>query len=136
MIERPDRGPVGALYDVGVDLELRLAVGVRIGRQQQIVVGLLGVGLLRAGPHDDPPREHATGTLVEHAVEILVALAVVGRVIDRRMVIGVLLAGEQVQPIENQRPARTRQHRTDVVTRQRSAERDEMEVEGTVASLV
>jgi len=50
---------VRALYVVRVNLELRLAIGVRVCREQQIVVGLLRVGFLRARPDDDAAGEHA-----------------------------------------------------------------------------
>jgi len=67
---------VRALHVVGVDLELRLAVGARFGGEQQVVVGLLRVGALRAGPHDDASVEDAMRPLGQHAVEELVARAV------------------------------------------------------------
>src|SRR5713226_4213113 len=42
-----DGGPVRALHVVGVDLQLRLGVDLRVVGKQQVAVGLLGVGFLR-----------------------------------------------------------------------------------------
>src|SRR6266576_3660582 len=75
-VERADGGAVRALHVVGVDLELGLAVGPGLGREQQIVVGLLGVGALRARPHDDSAVEDAVRLLAQQAVEVFVARAV------------------------------------------------------------
>src|SRR2546429_7375441 len=53
LVDRTHRRAVRALHVVGVDLELRLAVGAGFGGEQQVVVGLLRVRALRAGAHDD-----------------------------------------------------------------------------------
>src|SRR4029077_12241092 len=57
-------GAMGALHVVGVNLELRLAVGARVTREEQVVVGLLGVGPLCAGAYDDAAVEHAASVAV------------------------------------------------------------------------
>src|SRR2546430_6455799 len=72
LVERPDGRAVGALDVVGVDLEPGLAVGPRLGREQQVVVGLLRVSALRAGPHAAAAVEYAVRSLRQHAVEALV----------------------------------------------------------------
>jgi hypothetical protein len=50
---------VGAPHIVGEDLELRLGVDPRRRREEQVVVALLAVGLLRFGVHVDLSVEHA-----------------------------------------------------------------------------
>src|SRR5207244_6660386 len=59
LVDRAHRGAVRAFHIVRVDLELGLAVGAGLGREQEVVVGLLRVGPLGAGPHDDAPSEGA-----------------------------------------------------------------------------
>src|SRR6266566_3485728 len=73
---------------------------------------------------------------VEHAVEVLVALAVVRGVVDRGVMIGVLLAGDQVQAVQDQRSTRTRQDRADVMASERAAECDRVQVDPAVAALM
>src|SRR2546425_4308828 len=73
---------------------------------------------------------------VEHAVEVLVALAVVRGVVDRGVMIGVLLGGEQVQAVQDQRSTRTRQDRADVMACERTPESDRMQVDRAVAALM
>ncbi len=135
-IERSDGGAVRAFHVVGIDLELRLAVGVRVSREQQVVVGLLRVGLLGARTHDDAAREYATRLVVEHTVEILVTLTVVSGMVDRRMMIGVLLTGQEVQSVEDQPATRTRQDGADVVPRERRPECHHVQVDRTVPTLM
>jgi len=127
---------VGALHVVRVDLELRLAIGVRVRRQQQVVIRLFGIGLLRARPDDDAPSEDAARMTVEHAIEVLVTLTMVGGMVDRRVMVRVLPAGEQIKAVENQCAARSREDRPDVVARQGGAECDGMEMNGAVAALM
>src|SRR5712664_863849 len=73
---------------------------------------------------------------VEHAVEVLVALAVVRDVIDRGVMIGVLLGGEQVQAVQDQRSTRTRHHGADVMACERTPECDRMQVDRAVPALM
>src|SRR5688572_6704096 len=98
-----------------MDLELRLAVGTRFGRQQQVVVGLLRVGALRAGPDDDPAGEDTPGGGVEHAVEIFVTFAVRLRVIDERVVVHVLSTTQQIETIEDGDRSWAIQHRAEIM---------------------
>src|SRR5206468_8121960 len=87
-------------------------------------------------PHDDTPGEHSTRLFIEHTVEVFVTLAVIGRVIDGGVMVGVLLAGKQVESVQDQCAARTRHDRPDVVARERRAERYGVQVDGAVAPLM
>jgi hypothetical protein len=58
-IQRADRRAMAALHVVGVDLELRLAVDLGVLAQQQRLVHLVAVGLLRHLMHVDLALEHA-----------------------------------------------------------------------------
>ena len=62
VVQPAHRGAVGALHVVGEDLQLRLGVHPRPVAQQQVAVGLLGVGLLRLGRHEDLAVEHRRAT--------------------------------------------------------------------------
>ena len=52
------------------------------------------------GTHDDSPVEDAPRVLVQDPVEVLVALAVRLGVIDRGVVVGVLAAVQDVEPVQ------------------------------------
>ena len=101
VIHLADRRPVGALHVVGINLELRLRVRRRIVAEQQVFVGLLGVGFLRAGLHEDAAVKDTARLVIKYAVEIFVAVAVRCGVLDNHVVIGQLLPAQHVQPIEN-----------------------------------
>jgi hypothetical protein len=105
-------------------------------RQQQVVVGLLRVGALRAGTHDDAAVEHAARLTIEHAVEVLVALAVRLGVLDRSVVIDVLGAAEYRQAAENQIRVGAVEHGVDVMAHQSRAERHCREDEPRVPRLM
>src|SRR2546425_2859690 len=73
---------------------------------------------------------------VEHAVEIFVAGTVVRGVVDRGVMIGVLLGGEQVQAVEDQRSTRTRHDRADVMACERATERNRVQVDRAIPALM
>ena len=81
---------MAALDVVGVDLELGLGVDLGIVRQQQIVVLLVGVGLLRVLVDDDLAGEHGVRAAVDHALVELVRVAAGGHVVDADQVVDVL----------------------------------------------
>ncbi len=87
VVHLADGGAVRALDVVGEDLELRLGVDLRVVGQQQRLVRLLRVGLLRVGPDDDLAVEDRRGAIGEDALVDLAAVAVRLRVIDRRVVV-------------------------------------------------
>ena len=122
--ELAHRRAVRALHVVGEDLELRLGVDRRIVREQQHLVGLLRVGLLRVEPHEDLAVEHALAAIVEDALVELVALAVRLGVIDGRVVVHQPIAVDQVEPVHRAVDAFAVEHRVDVVAHQPAAERD------------
>ena len=55
-IELPDGRAVRALHVVGEDLELRLGVDGRVVGNKQVLIALLGVGLLRDLPYDNAAK--------------------------------------------------------------------------------
>ena len=59
LLDLADGRAVRALHVVGVDLQLRLGVDLRVIGEQQVAVGLLGVGLLRVFVHDDAAVKNA-----------------------------------------------------------------------------
>ena len=111
VVQLADRRAVGAFHVVGVDLQLRLGVGGGVVGEQQVLVGLLGVGLLRDGPDEDATVEDALGFVVEDAVEILVAGAMRLGVFDDHVVIGQLLAAREVKAVEDALQALAREVR-------------------------
>jgi hypothetical protein len=73
--------------------------------------------------------------VVEHPVEVLVALAVGLGMVDGRVVIDVLAAAQQIESIQHQPSARPAESRAHVMPCKRAAERDGVQVDGTVPSL-
>ena len=85
---------------VGVDFELGLGVDLRRLREQEVLVGLIGVGFLRGLVNVDLAAEDAGGSAAEDALVELVALAVRLGVFDERVVIDVLRPVFDVEAVE------------------------------------
>ena len=100
LVELADGGAVAALDVVGEDLELRLGVDLRVVGQQQVLVHLLRVALLRVRAHEHLAVEDAGGALVEDALVELAAGAARLAVVDGGVVVDVLRAAGQVEPVE------------------------------------
>ncbi len=118
-----DGRAVRALHVVGVNFELRLGVDLRVVGEQQVAIGLLGVGLLRVFVDDDASVKNAVGMIVENAVVELTAAAVRAGVLDQHVVIEMLAAVADEQAIDQALSAFTGQHRMHVVAHQSSAEK-------------
>ena len=97
-VELADGGAVGALHVVGEDLELRVGVDLRVVREQQRPIGLLGVGLLRVGTHEDAAVEHRLRLAGQDALVELVAGAVRRGVVDRGVVVDELRCRRRRRP--------------------------------------
>src|SRR5215831_5688692 len=91
---------VRALHVVGEDLELRLRVDVRGVGEQQRVVRLLAVRLLRDRPDVDLSVEYAVRPPVENALVQLSAERVRLSVDDLRLVVAMLLAVEHIETVQ------------------------------------
>src|SRR5687768_15370528 len=76
LVDLTDRRAVRALHVVRFDLEVRQRVGARIARQEQVPVGLVRVGVLRARMHADDAAEDRARRAVEGALVEQVALGV------------------------------------------------------------
>ena len=80
--------------------KFRLVVGLGLLGQEQRPRHHLGVGLLRARPHDDAALEHAVRLVVEHRLEHFAALAAARDVVGNQRRVGVLAALEQRRAAE------------------------------------
>src|SRR6185503_9576172 len=67
-IQLADCRAVTALYIVRVNFKLRLGVDHRVGRKQQVSIGLTRIRLLRVLVHDDFAVKHAVGSAVENTL--------------------------------------------------------------------
>ena len=95
-IDPADRRAVRAAHVVGLDLETRDGVGMRLRRQHQVAVLLVGVGLLRVlgdADHAAPDRPRRLG---QHALEEQVGRRVRRVVLLGRVEVDVLRAVEHV----------------------------------------
>src|SRR5262249_18120411 len=123
LLDLADGGAVSALHVVGVDLELGLGVDLRVVGEQQVAVGLLGVGLLRVRVNDDAPVEDAVGALVEDAVIKLAAAAVRAGMLDEHVVVHVLGAAPDEEAVDEALAAFPREHRMNVIANQAAAQK-------------
>src|SRR5258708_2647607 len=86
---------------VGVNLQLWFGIDGGVVGEQQIFVGLLGVGLLGGLAHEDSAVKNALGFAIEDSVVILVAIAAGLGVLDDHMVVGQLVISSEIQPVEH-----------------------------------
>ena len=89
-----------ALDVVGEDLQRRLRVDQRLLREEQVLVRLHGVGLLRVRPHDDLAVEDPARLSVQDALVELAARAVRLGVVDHGVVVEVLRAGPEEEAVQ------------------------------------
>ena len=99
-LQLPDRRAVRALDVVGENLELRLGVDLGLGRKQEVLVELPGVGQQRPLADEDLAAEDRPRPPVEDALIELVARAVRPLVVERRVAVGVLAAGDHVEAVD------------------------------------
>jgi hypothetical protein len=105
-VELRHRGTVGTLHVVGVDLQLRLGVDLRLGAGQQVLVGQLGTGFLGLRMDVNAPVEHRRRAIGDDAAKHLVTAAVGHGVLDAGVVVDVLLAAGQVDAVQGSVGAR------------------------------
>src|SRR6185436_19160203 len=115
-----------ALYVVGVDLELGLGVHRRVGRKEQVSVGLARVRLLRVLMDDDLAVKYAAGRTVENPFVELQAGRSRLDVLDLREIVDMLLAGAKIQAVEHALRALAIKRYLHVVAHQRAAQSDRM----------
>ena len=126
---------MGALHVVGEDLQLRLGVDLRVVREQQRVVGLLAVRLLRDGIDEHLPVEHPMRRFVEDALVQLPAGAPFGRMVHEGLVVAVLVAAEHVEPVEARLAAAFAEGRIDIGAREPRADGERERMQDGCASL-
>ena len=102
-----------------------LRVDLDVVRQQQVLVRLLRVGLLRVRAHDDLAVEHAARACRRGRPCRARGSCSAARVVDDGVVVDVLLAADQVEAVERAlaRPRR-RAHASTSLRDERAAERD------------
>src|SRR4030095_7339206 len=103
--------------------ELRLGVHARLRREQEILVALLGVGLVRALADEDAAVEDGARALVEDALVVLPARAVRLTVVDERVRVGVLPRADEVEAIHAALRALAAEDDLDAVPRELRAQR-------------
>jgi len=93
-------GTVTALHVVGIDLQLGLGINGRFFADDEVVILLKGVRLLRVLVYKDLAVEDTGGLLEQHALVELVAKTKRLLVVDEGMVIDQLLAGGEVEAVQ------------------------------------
>jgi len=123
-VELPYRRSVGALHIVRQNLELGFGVDPRFLRNEQISILLLGIGLLRIRPHDDPTVEDCSGSTTEHPLVDLRAARMRRRVINQSLAIKVLLPQAEVDSREVSVGSGFRETNLNFIARQNRSERE------------
>lgn len=100
LVELAGGGTVRALDIVGVDLKLGTCDDVAVGREDEVAVGLMCIGLVGTLLDEDAAYERATGFFVEDILEKLVALALRCTVTDIGDVIDLLIAVGDAESVE------------------------------------
>ena len=85
---------------VGQNFELGHALDLSVPGKKQALVGLFGVGLLGVLTNDDPPGEDALALPVENTLVELATVAVGLGVLDDQVIVDVLIAVHQIQPVK------------------------------------
>ena len=101
LVELADGRAMAALHVVGEDLELRLGVDLRVRRQQEIVVALARVGVLRVPMDQHPPVEHPPTVPVEEPLVDLLAGPPGLAMVHPGMEVDVLSPAGDVEPVED-----------------------------------
>src|SRR6185503_7030251 len=99
LIELSDRRSMCALDVIRKDFKLRLGIDARFRRKQEILVGLLRVGLLRAMSHENLAVENRSRFAVENALVKLMTGAPRLAMIDDRVRVRVLIAVDHIKSI-------------------------------------
>ena len=124
-----------ALHVVGVDLELRLRLDLGVVAEQQVLAGLVGVGLLRVLVDVDVSGEDAGRAVVQDALVELVALAVRLSVLHPGVVVHVLRALREEEAVERAQAVFRQQRDRQVVAHQTAAEGHDIAGVAAVARL-
>ena len=91
---------VAAFHVVGIDLQLRLGVDLRLVGQQQCLAELMAVRLLRVLVDHDPPLEDGARGIIDHALEDLAARGPRLQVFDHGGRVAVLRVAQQVGAVQ------------------------------------
>lgn len=91
-VQLPHRGAMAALDIVGVDFQIGFGLELGLFGQQQVAVGLIGLGFLRAGFHEHMALEAAGGAVVQNAFEKLAAARLRALMVDLDPVADLLVA--------------------------------------------
>src|SRR5262249_29131685 len=114
---------------VGKNLQLRLGVDGRVLRQEQHLVGLLGIGLLGVLANENLAVENPVRFSVQDALVQFVAGAARLGVVDGGEVVDVLAAARQVQTVDGGLAALAVELNADFVADQSAAQRQKMRFE-------
>src|SRR5690348_10786452 len=103
---------------VSVNLQLRLGINGGVFGQQQVLVGLFGIGFLGGLLDQNAAMKHTLRAIIQNAIVILMTAAVWLRVFNDHVMVGQLLRLGQVEPIENALEAFAGQNSPNVIARE------------------
>ena len=114
---------MGAADVIGPDLQLRLGVDYGVVGKNQVLIGLLGIGLLRVLADDDAAVEDGGRLAVENALVDLMTIGVRLGVVDDGVIVDVLRAAGDIEAVDSGLRAFGK-YRADVVADELASERD------------
>src|SRR3712207_4856315 len=118
LVELPDGGAVRTLDIVGKNLKLWFWIRLGVGRQQEIVIGLIGINKLRVLVHNNFTVEYAARPAVQHALVQLATDRPRLDVLDTRVIVHMLSASKYVKAVKVAVRVLTVQLSVDVVSHQ------------------
>ena len=118
LFDLANRSAVGTLHVIGINFKLRFGIDLRIVREQEIAVRLLGVSLLRIFVDHDATVENAVRMPIQNSVVKLPAAAVWFHMFNVHVVIEMLPALAYEQTIDQALSAFACQHGMNIVADQ------------------
>ena len=126
LVNLPDSCSMRTLHVIRMNLQLRLRVDLRIVGEEQIAVGLFGIGLLCVFVHDDPAVKDTMSMIVQDSVIKLPAAAVRAGMLDQHVIIDVLMVRAEEQAVDQALASFAGQNRMHVVPHQCPTEQNGM----------
>ena len=99
-IELAYGGAMGASDIIGIDFELRLGTDSSCGREEQIPIGLVGIGFLCAGTDENAAAEQAVSVAEQNAVKEFLAAASRGGMVHMHLMVGDSVMVDQIETVK------------------------------------
>ena len=113
-----------AFHVIGVDLQLWLGIDLRVIGKQQVTVRLLGIGFLRVFVYHDASMEDTMRVAIQNSVVELAAATVRAGMLDVHVIVEMLAAVAEEQPVDKALSTFSGEHGVNVVANQAAAQEE------------